>query len=501
MLTAMSKQMHHNTKNFPSIPGRRQWLAGAGAAALAQLTGCAAPMLADGTPMPGRLGVADMARAVAAGRIGDTALVEQVLGRIRATGGEGARVFAQVHAGQARATAQAIAQRRRQGGPLPVLAGVPVAVQDVIDEAGQRTTASSPALQHAALAARDAEAVRRLRDAGAVLIGRTRGSDMGWPGLGLNPAFPLPRNAFERGAGRVAGGGASGSAVAVADGMASAAIGNDLGGGVRLPAALNGLVGWRPSRARVPRDGLLPLSSTLDALGVVAGSVGDCMLVDGVLAGQPALAPSGPLLRGLRLAVPTTLVLDDLAFEVAHPFRLALARLTAAGASVVELPVPALAQLGAVDARLLAGGEAHAAHRALFDAGQAQMDAALREALRAGGAVPAAARERRLAQRAEAAAAVTQALTGYDAWLLPTTTDVAPLAIAIEKDAAAHDRLRTRMLRNPMLVDLLDACALTLPCQAGGTAPVGLTVAGPAGADARILAVGRTIEGVVTARG
>ena len=489
--------MQLNTALSPKLPNRRRWLAGAGALALGPLAGCAVPLLADGSPLPARLGVTDMKAALDAGRISETTLVEQVLGRIQAPGGEGARVFAQVHAAQARATAKTIAMRRRQGAPLPALAGVPVAVQDVFDEAGQRTSASSAPLQQAALAARDAEAVRRLRGAGAVLVGRTRSSDMGWPGLGLNPATPMPRNSHERSAGRVAGGGAAGAAVAVADGMACAAIGNDLGGGVRLPAALNGLVGWRPSRARVPRDGMLPLSSTLDAVGIVAPTVRDCMLVDGVLAAQPPLDASGPLLRGLRLAVPTTLVLDDLAFEVAHPFRLALARLAAAGATVVEVPVPALAQLGALDARLLMGGEAHAAHRAMFDASHTRLEAGLREALRAGGAVPAAARDQRLAQRAEAAAAALKTLGGYDAWLLPTTTDIAPLLATVEKDAAAHERLRTRKLRNALLIDLLDACALTLPCQARGAAPVGLTVAGPAGTDAHILAIGRTVETLI----
>jgi aspartyl-tRNA(Asn)/glutamyl-tRNA(Gln) amidotransferase subunit A len=471
---------------------RRRWLQASGACvALSTLS----PWSWAATPaLPASaVRVLGLAEAVASGQRSALSVVEQLIPRAQADNGEGPRCFTAVHTEQARATARAIDAWRREGRGLPPLAGVPLAVQDVLDEAGQPTQAGTALLAKAAPASHDAASVRRLRDAGAIVLGRARSSALAWPGLGpANPA-DAPRNRFDRPVGRVAGGGASGAVVAVADGLVAAAIGNDVAGGLRVPAALNGLVGWKPTARRVPRDGLLPLSPTLDSLGVVAHTVDDCALLDSVLAGSPPQRAHGPLLRGLRLGLPTTLVQDGLAPEVAHAFQVAVARLRAAGVQVVELALPALAESGAF-APLL-GAEAQAAHRALLVGGVAPQDAPLRAGLQAANGVSAAALQQLQTQRQAFIGTVTQAAQGFDALLWPSTQDTAvTLAQAQADDNGA---LRTRALRNAALVNLFDGCALTLPCQDPAKAPVGLTLAGPAGSDARVLGVGRSVAALL----
>lgn len=488
MLAAMTLPIA--SPDHPNDPARRHWLQAAGALAA---TTALMPWTAHAAALPPVVRVGPLADELAAGRTSALAVVEQLLGRAQAGNGEGARCFSAVHAAQARATAQAIDTWRREGRTLPPLAGVPVAVQDVLDEAGQPTRASSPLRAQAAPATHDAASVRRLRDAGLVLLGRTRSSELAWPGLGLLAADETPRNRFDRPQGRVPGGGAAGAAVAVADGMVAAAIANDAGGGLRVPAALNGLVGWKPTARRVPQAGLLPLSPALDSIGVIAHSVDDCALLDGVLAGTPPRPAAGPLLRGLRLALPTTLVQDELAPEVAHAFRVAVARLAAAGVQIVELALPAFASAAALAP--LAAAEAQAAHGALLAGGKAPQDARVLAALQAGAALDTNARTALLARRTAFIAEVGAAAAGFDALLLPSTQDSAVTLAQAAADGAG--KLRERALRNAALVNFFDGCALTLPCQAPDKAPVGLTLAGLAGSDARVLGVGRSVAALL----
>ena len=237
--------------------------------------------------------------------------VEQALVAIDAPAGEGTRVFLAVHRESALASADRIDATRKRGATLLPLAGLPISIKDNFDEAGITTLAGSTVLKGAPPAARDATAVARLRAAGAVIIGRTNMTEFAYSGVGINPHYGTPRNTFDRPAARIPGGSSSGAAVSVADGMAWAAIGTDTGGSVRIPAALNGLVGFKPSAHRVPLEGVLPLSTTFDSVGPIARSVADCVLLDRVLAADDLELPALSL-RGLRFAVPQTLTLDEL---------------------------------------------------------------------------------------------------------------------------------------------------------------------------------------------
>src|SRR5262245_24071112 len=267
------------------------------------------------------------------------ALIEQCLDRIKDGSGEGGRTFLKVYGEAARTAAEATDAQRRHGATPSVFAGIPISIKDLFDVAGDVTTAGSMALRQAPPAARDAVAVARLRSAGFIPIGRTNMTEFAFSGLGINPHYDTPRNPYDRKTGRVPGGSSSGAAVSVTDGMAAAGLGTDTGGSCRIPAALCGTVGYKPTASRIPTTGTLPLSQTLDSIGTMAPSVACCALLDAVLAGEtPGELPEIPL-EGLRLAVPETLVLDGLDADVGRAFDVALTALSDAGALVVDIPL------------------------------------------------------------------------------------------------------------------------------------------------------------------
>jgi aspartyl-tRNA(Asn)/glutamyl-tRNA(Gln) amidotransferase subunit A len=422
-------------------------------------------------------------------------LVARSLAAIDDAHGEGARVFLEVHRDAALAAAAAIDARRERGEPLPALAGIPISIKDNFDEAGVITRAGSTVLAGSPAATRDAVAVARLRAAGAVIIGRTNMTEFAYSGLGINPHYGTPRNVFDRAVGRVPGGSSSGAAISVTDEMSAAAIGTDTGGSVRIPAALNGLVGFKPTARRVPLDGVLPLSLTLDSVGPIARSVADCALLDAVLAGETTDRLTAAPLAGARFGVPQTIVLDDLSPAVARAFSSALARLAAAGARIDELPLPQLARAIEANPRgALSSAEAWWWHRGWIERGGAHYDPRVAARIRPGAAIGAADYIEMLRQRRSFAADIEAAVRDHDALLMPTTPDTAPAIAEVSADDASYFRWNSRMLRNPSLVNLFDGCALSLPCQAPGDAPVGLMIAGMQGRDRRVLALGLAVE-------
>src|SRR5690349_350007 len=258
----------------------------------------------------------ELSRQLATRKITSRELVEQSLAAIDDPDGEGSRTFIQVHRDAAFAAAARIDYERRKGASLPVLAGIPISIKDNFDEAGIVTRAGSRVLATAPAATNDAAAVARLRAAGAVIIGRTNMTEFAYSGLGINPHYGTPRNVYDRPAARIPGGSSSGAAISVIDGMAAGAIGTDTGGSVRIPAALNGLVGFKPTARRIPLEGVLPLSLTLDSAGPICRMGEDCVPLDRVMsASDTELLAVG--MRGLRLAVPGTIVLDELDAPVA----------------------------------------------------------------------------------------------------------------------------------------------------------------------------------------
>src|ERR1051325_7704248 len=242
--------------------------------------------------------VAQLGREFAAGRTTSREIVEQALAKITAPYGEGARSFIKVYAKAARAEADYADRLRKSGVRRSRIDGLPVSLKDLFDVAGDVTRAGSKVL--AIQAKQDAAAVARLRAAGAIFVGRTNMVEFAFGGVGLNPHYGTPRNPWDRAAARVPGGSSSGAAVAQAEGMCVMALGTDTRGSTRAPAALCGVVGWKPTARRVPRDGAFPLSYTLDSVGPLANSVACCAAYDAVLSGEPGPLAELPV-KGLRL--------------------------------------------------------------------------------------------------------------------------------------------------------------------------------------------------------
>src|ERR1700688_3548339 len=262
--------------------------------------------------MPNLPTLASLAADLESGRTSARKLVDQCLARIADPAGEGQRAFIHVDAEAAIEAAEAMDRLREVNAAPSPYAGIPVSIKDLFDIKGQVTRAGSRALEDSAPAEADASVVARLRRAGFIVIGRTNMTEFAFSGIGINPHFDTPKGAWQRHVGHVPGGSSSGAAVSVVDGMAHGALGTDTGGSCRIPAAFNGIVGFKPTQRRGPLAGGVPLSFTLDSFGPLARTVGCCAVLDAVLADE-TIAPLRPRpVKGMRLAVPATVALDDL---------------------------------------------------------------------------------------------------------------------------------------------------------------------------------------------
>jgi aspartyl-tRNA(Asn)/glutamyl-tRNA(Gln) amidotransferase subunit A len=435
-----------------------------------------------------------LARDLAAGRTTAAALVEDCLAAIADPDGDGALTFISVDAAGARAAAAGFDAMRRAGMAPSPWAGIPIAVKDLFDMAGQETRAGSKVLAGCRPAAQDAPAIARLRRMGFVPIGRTNMTEFAYSGIGTNPHYGTPPARWRREERRIPGGSSSGSAVAVAAGMAHAGIGTDTGGSCRIPAVFNDLVGFKPTARRIPREGVVPLSSSLDSVGPLARSVGCCALLDSIMAGTPEAPPAPAALAGLRLAVPRDVALDALDDEVAAGFNAALRRLSAAGARIETIAMPEFAEVAKLNARGgLTAAESHAWHRALLERGAEAYDPRVLVRLRRGAELSAADYIDLLAGRADLVARARARLAPHDALLMPTVA-ILPPHIAELDDDAAFTAANLRVLRNPTLINMIDGCAISLPLNAPGAPPVGLMVCGAADTDRRIFAIAAAIE-------
>ncbi|OZI53822.1 amidase [Bordetella genomosp. 5] len=445
----------------------------------------------------------DSQRALQDGRTTSAELTEAALARAADPAGEGARVFTQLYAEQARAAARASDTLRAAGLARSPIEGLPISIKDLFDVTGGTTLAGSVAREGAPAATRDAVVVERLRAAGAVLVGRTNMSEFAYSGLGLNPHYGTPRNPWDRATGRISGGSSSGAAISVTDGMALAGIGSDTGGSVRIPSALCGLTGFKPSAQRVSMEGVLPLSVNLDSIGPLAASVRDCAILDAILAGEdPADVPQAARLRGLRLALPVTIVLDGMDDHVKATFDAAVTRLVAAGVQIDEIEVPEFAKLAEINSK---GGftasEAWAWHRELLERAGDKYDPRVRTRILRGKEMSAADFIDLLEARKRWIAGVSARMAGYDALLMPTVPVVAPEIAPLEANDEQFGSTNLLILRNPTFINFLDGCSLSLPCHAPGTAPVGLMVSALNGADRRVLEIGLAIEALLAAQG
>lgn len=434
----------------------------------------------------------ELADALAKGRTTAKELVERCLEQIDDPAGEGGRACLTVDADGARSAARAMDAARREGSAPSAYAGIPVTVKDLFDVRGQVTRAGSRALAGEA-AKRDAPVVAGWRAAGLIPIARTNMTEFAFSGLGINPHYGTPANPWDREHGRVPGGSSSGAAVSVTDGMAHGALGSDSGGSCRIPAAFCGLVGYKPTQSRLPRTGMIPLSITLDAVGVIGRSVRCCMILEALARNgaprDPAIAERPP-----RLAVPRNYLFDDIEPAIADSFERALGRLRAAGAAITELELPPLDRIAGMNARGgFAAAESWAWHRALIAEHAADYDPRVLSRIRRGEALTEVDVTRLREQRTRLIADVARSLDGYDAFVVPTVPIVAPRLAALAEDDE-YARINLLALRNPTAVNLLDGCAVSLPMHEPGEPPAGLMVAGATDTDAAIMAIAAWIE-------
>ena len=447
--------------------------------------------------MPDKPTLASLAADLASGATSARRLVEGCLAKIADPAGEGQRVFIHVDKDAALDAADAMDRlRKAKAAPSPY-AGIPVSIKDLFDIKGQVTRAGSRALEDSAPAEADATVVARLRRAGFIVIGRTNMTEFAYSGIGINPHYGTPKSAWNRSIGHVPGGSSSGAAVSIADQMAFGALGTDTGGSCRIPAAFNGIVGFKPTQARVPLDGGVPLSFSLDSFGPLARSVACCAVLDAVLADEPVQLLLPRAVKGMRLAVPTTVALDDLDDAVAKAFERALEALSRAGALIERIEVPELNDVGLMNANGgFAAAESYAWHRYLLTSKGDVYDPRVYVRILRGEGFSAADYIDLLNARRSFIARTELRIGSYDALVLPTTANTPPV-IADLADDKAFATQNLRALRNCTLINVLDGCAISLPAHRHGEVPVGLMLAAAGGSDRRILELAAGMENII----
>jgi aspartyl-tRNA(Asn)/glutamyl-tRNA(Gln) amidotransferase subunit A len=447
--------------------------------------------------MPNTPTLAALAEALDSGRSNARKLVDECLARIADASGEGARTFIHVDAEAAIEAAEAMDRLREVKAAPSAYAGIPVSIKDLFDIKGQVTRAGSRALDDSPAAEADAPIVARLRRAGFIVIGRTNMTEFAYSGIGINPHYGTPKGAWQRSVGHVPGGSSSGAAVSVVDGMAHGALGTDTGGSCRIPAAFNGIVGFKPTQRRVPLDGGVPLSFSLDSFGPIARTVGCCAVLDAFLADEPVIPLQPRPIRGMRLAVPTTTVLDELDDAVARTFERALETLIRQGALIERIDVPEFHDVAQMNAKGgFSAAESYAWHRYLIASKGDIYDPRVASRIMRGKSQSAADYVDLLGARRSLIARIAVRLAPYDAMILPTTANTPP-RIADLADDKAFTHANVLALRNCSLINVIDGCAISLPAHREGEVPVGLMLAATGGADRRIFELAAAMEGII----
>jgi aspartyl-tRNA(Asn)/glutamyl-tRNA(Gln) amidotransferase subunit A len=438
--------------------------------------------------------LATLAADLDSGRTSARKLVDDCLAKIGDSSGEGTRAFIHVDAEAAIEAAEAMDRLREvKAAPSPY-AGIPISIKDLFDIKGQVTRAGSRALDDSAPAEADATVVARLRRAGFVVIGRTNMTEFAYSGIGINPHYGTPKSAWQRNVGHVPGGSSSGAAVSVVDGMAHGALGTDTGGSCRIPAAYNGIVGFKPTQRRVPLDGGVPLSFTLDSFGPLARTVACCAVLDAVLADETFVPLQPRPIKGMRLAVPTTVALDELDDEVARTFERALETLSRQGALIERIEVPEFLDVGVMNTKGgFAAAESYAWHRYLIAGSGDVYDPRVYSRILRGEGITAADYIDLLNARKSLIARTEKRVAPYDALVLPTTANTPP-RIADLADDKAFTKANLLSLRNCTLINMIDGCAISLPGHREGEVPVGLMLAAAGGSDRRIFELAAGME-------
>jgi aspartyl-tRNA(Asn)/glutamyl-tRNA(Gln) amidotransferase subunit A len=415
--------------------------------------------------------------------------VQASLDRINDPAGEGSRTFIKIWEQEASEAAAAYDSARRQLASGSLVAGLPVSVKDLFDIKGEITRAGAKARDDAAPAERDASVIGRLREAGAVLVGRTNMTQFAYSAVGLNPHFGTPGNPWDRT--RTPGGSSSGAAVSVADGMAVAALGSDTVGSIRVPAALCGVVGFKPTQRRVPRQGAIPLSTTLDTIGPLARSVEDCALVFSIIASEAPMLASREI-SGFRIAIPKDGMLEDLDPPVSRAFARVCTLLSQTGAKLTDIDIAPLAKFHAMNPNAtIQAVEAMAWHRDLIARRGDDYDPNVKARIKAGASIAAIDYVDHLMQRNPLSQRLDELTAEFDVLIMPTVPMIAPSIEACEQDEGS---IRARLIRYTSPFNYFDRPAISIPIHEPESAPIGLMIIGEHDKDWELLSAARAIE-------
>jgi aspartyl-tRNA(Asn)/glutamyl-tRNA(Gln) amidotransferase subunit A len=418
--------------------------------------------------------------------------LEEALARIADPKGEGRIACLTVYADSAREEADAADERARAGRAIGPMDGAIVSIKDLFDVAGEPTRAGSTVLADAPPAAKDARAVELLRGAGAVIVAKTNMVEFAFSGVGLNPHYGTPGNPADRA--RAPGGSSSGAAVAVADGMCEIAIGSDTGGSTRIPAALCGVVGYKPSKQRISTDGAFPLSYTLDSIGPLATTVAQCAAADAAMADDAPWTIEPLTLNGVKLGIPQGLPLRDLDTTVSARFAEATAALTRAGAALSDETISLFDDMVRMNSRgTFAAVESFAIHRERLKTRAAEYDPFVRTRIERGGEVPAADYIQMGRERAGLVRAMDVRLSRVDALVLPTVPIVAP-TIAEVQTMETFFAKNILLLRNTGIANFFDLCAISVPLPRAGGLPCGLMLVARNGQDRALFRIAAAVE-------
>jgi len=424
-------------------------------------------------------------------------LTEACLARIEDEAGEGARVFLSTDAEGAIATADFMDARRRVGRAPSPYAGIPISLKDLFDVAGEVTAAGSTILRSSEPVTADATCVSRLRAAGFVFMGRTNMTEFAYSGVGVNPHYGTPKSVWDRAQGRIPGGSSSGAAVSVADGMAYMGLGTDTGGSCRVPAAFNGITGYKSSTGRVPRDGVFPLSDTLDTVGPLANSVQCCSIIDAMMAGDRTGNVLARDPATLRFGILQHVAMDTMDPEVATAFDAAIKTLGKAGVVFSEVAFPDLTELPALNAKGgISAAEAMNVHAEMLERHGDEYHQMVRTRILSGLNVTGPELVEHYRRRKEMISKFERLCSGLDGFILPTVPILPPLISEVEKDDR-YGPLNFLCLRNTFLGNFLDSCAISVPMTARGEAPAGIMIMRLHGQDTELFNAAAAVEAIL----
>jgi aspartyl-tRNA(Asn)/glutamyl-tRNA(Gln) amidotransferase subunit A len=443
---------------------------------------------------------AGIALSYRSGEVSPVEVIECLLGRIET--GKGDNIFITVTADRARSEALASESRYRSARPLSALDGVPIAWKDIIDIAGAPTTAGSKLFSGGPVKTRDLACAANASAVGMVTMGKLNLTELAYSGLGLNPHFGTPMNPNDRATPRSPGGSSSGSGAAVAARLVPCAVGSDTGGSVRIPAAFNGVVGFKTSCGRIDSKGLVALARTYDTIGPLARSVEDCILLDRVLRGAITAEARRADVRTLAVLVPTNVVAVDAEEGVIANFERSIEGLARSGVAVRRERIEVLDEIMEMTARYgtLTAAEAYHEYREIVDSEQVdQIDRRVTRRIMDGKNMTA----NDLLSIQRGRSALTPKLVrqlGGALLAMPTTPITAPEVAPLEADDATFHRVNLLTLRNTMLGNVLDLCGMALPNGMDHRGlPTSILFSAPHGEDEALLSACLEIERVLAA--